>query len=145
MSAGFVEMCTELAHRRWPASGAAGQVPALPQRTHCLPCCRFENVTCAVPGSRFNDSHWGNTAGLNGQRAGHGRPVGAPGLAAAGAKQADMVRILPVVLLHVLIRTLSGLHVNPETPGLLRLYWAKLLLERHSACLRYAGVQSCAR
>ena len=51
-------------------------------------CCRFENVTCAVPGSRFNDSHWSNTAGATGQRAGHGRPVG-PGLAAS-AKQADM-------------------------------------------------------
>ena len=46
-------------------------------------------MTCSVPGSRFNDSHWGNAAGANGQRAGHGRPVG-PGLAAS-AKQADMV------------------------------------------------------
>ena len=45
-------------------------------------------MTCAVPGSRFNDSHWSNTAGAPGQRAGHGRPVG-PGLA---AKQADAVR-----------------------------------------------------
>ncbi len=59
-------------------------------------------MTCSVPGSRFNDSHWGNTAGAGGQRAGHGRPVG-PGLAAS-AKQADMVRILPV------LPALSSLH-----------------------------------
>lgn len=90
MSAGSVEMSKELAKRRRAAVVLGHWCLLYHSGLICLPYCRFENVTCAVPGSRFNDSHWGNTAGPNGQRAGHGRPVGAGGLA---AKQ-DMVHII---------------------------------------------------
>ena len=62
----------------------------LPDSEICL-CCRFENVTCAVPGSRFNDSHWGNTALADGRQAGHGRPLASSG-PGPDARKADMVR-----------------------------------------------------
>ena len=62
----------------------------LPDSEMCL-CCRFENVTCAVPGSRFNDSHWGNRAMTSGRQASHGRPLASSGLG-PDARKADMVR-----------------------------------------------------
>ena len=48
---------------------------------------RFENVSCAVPGSRFNDSHWSSTQGASDSlRSGHDHA-----LASSDMKKADVV------------------------------------------------------
>lgn len=53
--------------------------------------CRFENVSCAVPGSRFNDSHWSsNQAASDGFSSGQGHA-----LASSDMKKADVVSHFP--------------------------------------------------
>ena len=40
--------------------------------------CRFEHVSCSVPGSRFNTAHWASVAHRRkppGKPPGHGRPL----------------------------------------------------------------------
>lgn len=37
--------------------------------------CRFEHVSCSVPGSRFTAAHWATSSGLRGKAPGHGRPI----------------------------------------------------------------------